>query len=75
MDPSYPSAASEAVLTGQQDLLDDALGELDDERPGRTDLYFVGFAGDGTEDVFRRDVLAAQRVMDERWTPRGGRSR
>ena len=71
MDPSYPSAASEAVLTGQQDLLDDALAELDDERPGRTDLYLVGFAGDGTEDVFRRDVLAAQRVMDERWDTAG----
>jgi hypothetical protein len=71
MDPNYPSAASEAVLTGQQDLLDDALAELDDERAGRTDLYFVGFAGDGTEDVFRRDVLAAQRVMDERWDTSG----
>ena len=35
--------------------------------PGVTDLYFVGFAGDAREDVFRKDVEAAQQVMDERW--------
>ncbi len=40
---------------------------LDDERSNVTDLYFVGFAGDAREDVFRKDVQAAQRVMDERW--------
>jgi hypothetical protein len=31
------------------------------------DLYFVGFAADATEDVFRKDVEAARRVMDEKW--------
>ena len=38
---------------------------------GVTDLYFVGFAGDARDDDFRKDVLAAQRVMDERWDTRG----
>jgi hypothetical protein len=70
-DPRYPSPASEAVLTTQQDLLDDALAGIEDERPGVTDLYFVGFAGDAHEDVFRKDVEAAQRVMDERWDTAG----
>jgi hypothetical protein len=66
-DPRFPNPASEPVLAEQQQLLDDALSNLDDERPEVTDLYFVGFAGDAREDVFRKDVLAAQRVMDERW--------
>lgn len=66
-DPDYPNPASEPVLAAQRHLLDDALADLEDERPEATDLYFVGFAGDAREDVFRRDVLAAQKVMDERW--------
>ena len=66
-DPRYPNPASEPVLAAQRHLLDEALSGLDDERPNVTDLYFVGFAGDGREDVFRKDVLAAQKVMDERW--------
>ena len=70
-DPRYPSPASEPVLAAQQRLLDDALSGLDDERPGVTDLYFVAFAGDAREDVFRKDVQAAQKVMDDRWGTRG----
>jgi hypothetical protein len=66
-DPRFPNPASEPVLAAQQHLLDEALSNLDDERPDVTDLYFVGFAGDAREDVFRKDVLAAQKVMDERW--------
>ena len=66
-DPRYPNPASEPVFAAQQRLLDEALSNLEDERPGATDLYFVAFAGDGREDVFRKDVEAAQKVMDERW--------
>jgi hypothetical protein len=71
VDPRFPNPASEPVLAAQQHLLDEALSGLDDERPDVTDLYFVGFAGDAREDVFRKDVLAAQRVMDERWGTEG----
>ena len=70
-DPRFPNPASEPVLAAQRRLLDEALSGLDDERPNVTDLYFVGFAGDGREDVFRKDVLAARRVMDERWGTEG----
>jgi hypothetical protein len=65
------NAASELVLTAQGELLDDALAALDDERPGVTDLYFVGFAGDAREAGYLADVNSAQRVMDERWDTRG----
>ncbi len=70
-DGRFPNPASEPVLGAQQTLLDDALGNLDDERPGDTDLYFVGFAGDARDDAYRLDVLAAQRTMDERWDTQG----
>jgi len=66
-DPRYPSPASEPVLAMQQELLDDALASLEDQRAGVVDLYFVGFAGDAAEDVYRQDVEAAKRVMDEKW--------
>jgi len=66
-DPRYPSPASEPVLAMQRELLDDALASLEDQRAGVVDLYFVGFAGDASEDVYRQDVEAAKRVMDEKW--------
>lgn len=61
------NAGSEAVLAEQGFLLNNALDRLADERPGLTDLYFVGFAPYGRQDVFRKDVEAAQKVMDTRW--------
>ncbi len=71
IDPRYPSPVSEPVLAAQQDLLDDALNDLDDERSGVTDLYFVGFGGSASEDVFRKDVQAARKVMDDNWDTDG----
>src|SRR5205809_4912599 len=65
------NAGSEPVLATQSFLLDQLLGKLEDERPGITDLYFVGFAPYGAQDVFRKDVEAAQHVMDERWGTAG----
>jgi len=70
-DPRYPNPASEPVLAAQARVLDEALSALEDERSSVTDLYFVGFAGDAREDVFRKDVVAAQKVMDDRWGTNG----
>ena len=70
-DPRYPNPASEPVMAAQARVLDDALSALEDERANVTDLYFVGFAGDAREDVFRKDVVAAQKVMDDRWGTNG----
>ncbi len=65
-------AGGEPVLATQAFLLVELLRVLDAiERPGVTDLYFVGFAPYGAQDVFRKDVEAAQQVMDERWDTRG----
>ena len=63
--------ASEPVLAAQEFMMDHALDELEDERPGVTDLYFVGFAPDARRPGFVADVDAAQRAMDSRWHTKG----
>jgi len=61
------NAGSEAVLAAQSFLLNHVLENLQDERPGQTDLYFVGFAPDGRTDAYRADSESAQATMDGRW--------
>lgn len=63
--------ASEPVLAAQDFLMNRALDNLDDERRGITDLYFVGFAPDGRHPGFVSDVEAAQRAMNEHWNTAG----
>jgi hypothetical protein len=65
------NAGSEAVLATQGFILNHALDTLQEERPGRTDLYFVSFAPDGRDDAYRKDAEAAQQVMDTRWGTAG----
>ncbi len=60
-------AGSEAVMAAQAYLMQDVLDGLKDERPGQSDLYFVGFAPYGRDDAYREDVESAQRAMDARW--------
>ena len=59
------------MLIKQPELLYDALNDLDDERPGITDLYFVGFAPYAAEDVFRKDMEVAHKLFDERFDTDG----
>src|SRR5208283_3297530 len=66
-----PNPASEQVLIEQPQLLYEALADLDDERPGVTDLYFVGFASYAGEDVFRKDMEVAQDLFDDRFDTDG----
>lgn len=61
------NAGNEAVLATQSFLLNHALDALAEERPERSDLYFVGFAPYGRDDAYRKDVEAAQKIMDARW--------
>ncbi|HXX84502.1 MAG TPA: C13 family peptidase [Casimicrobiaceae bacterium] len=70
-DSNYVSPASEQALTAQSQMLSDALDDIEDERPGTTDLYFVGFAPYSGEDVFRKDMDVARELMDERFDTDG----
>jgi hypothetical protein len=63
--------ASEEVLIKQPQLLYQAVSDLDDERPGVTDLYFVGFASYAGEDVFRKDIEVARDLLDSRFDTDG----
>ncbi len=63
--------ASERVLYNQPQLLDRALRGLAAERPGHTDLYWIAFAGDGTESVFRNEVEYVEKLMEQRFDARG----
>lgn len=61
-----PRVESEQVLAAQPKLLFDALTGLEEREPGTTNLYFVGFAGDAAQDVFRNDMESAQEIVDAR---------
>jgi peptidase C13-like protein len=68
---SFPSPASEPVMIKQPQLLYEAVSDLEDERPGSTDLYFVGFAPYAAEDVFRKDIEVARDLFDDRFDTDG----
>ncbi|WP_052689802.1 C13 family peptidase [Xanthomonas albilineans] len=48
-----------------------ALSALQPQRPGITDLYVVGFAGDASEDVFRNETLYLRQLFARRFGAAG----
>lgn len=62
---------TDEVLSAQDRLLDEELSSILPGRPGVTDLYFVGFAGDGTQDVFLKELTFAQVLFDQRFGTAG----
>ncbi len=52
-------------------LLDAALARLPPQRPGVTDLYVLGVAGDADEDVFRNEVAYLRQLSARRWNAAG----
>lgn len=68
-----PSIAQEELFHAQDGMLDAHLAALQPQRPGIADLYFVGFAPEGTEDVFGKELHTVSRLMRERFDA-GGRT-
>ncbi|WP_239027938.1 C13 family peptidase [Geomonas subterranea] len=62
---------TDQVLTAQSRLLDDQLGSLLPGRHGQSDLYFVGFAGDASQDVFLKELSATRQLFDTRFGTAG----
>lgn len=62
---------TEEVLDTQPRLVRDALDKLLPGRAGVTDLYFVGFAGDGGMGVFMRELLSVERLFAKRFGSAG----
>jgi hypothetical protein len=53
-----PSSAApgESLVERDRRLLDAAFAAMPGQRPGHPDLYVIGLAGDGHEDVFRNEI-------------------
>ncbi|TKS53877.1 peptidase C13 [Luteimonas yindakuii] len=71
--PACAQPADDGWDARDRQMIDRALAELPTQRPGITDLYVLGFAGDGQEDVFRNEVLHLQQVAATR-LGNGGRT-
>jgi hypothetical protein len=61
----------ETALYAQQRLLEQSLAALTPQDPGRIDLYLLAVAGDGTQEVFRREVEFVRDQFAERFRTRG----
>ena len=57
----------EDVYYDQSYLIDQAIAAVEPERPGITDLYFIGFGGTATEDVFLKEVRSVRQLFDDRF--------
>jgi len=55
----------------QGQLLKQALSGLQPTTPDHARLYFVGFAGFGSQAVFKREVVAVRRLFDDRFGTAG----
>lgn len=61
----------EAELPRQGDLIRAAAQGLEAHRPGVRDVYFLGIAGWGDQDVFRLEVEKARALFDSRFGTAG----
>jgi hypothetical protein len=64
---SAPRLASEELLYGENGRLDGALDALTPRTPGRINVYFVGFAGNGSQAVFMREVIFVKDLFEKRF--------
>jgi hypothetical protein len=61
----------EVALYAQKELLDKALASLQPREPGRINLYLLAVAGDGSQEVFRREVDFVQAEFARRFRTAG----
>src|SRR5690554_2091350 len=66
-----PAGDDETIAGRDQRLIAEALDAMPPQRPGHADLFVLGFAGDGNEDVFRNEVLYLEQLMDGRFQAEG----
>lgn len=69
--PKQAAAGKDEVDPVDQAALARALNALQPQRPGVTDLYVVGFAGDASDDVFRNETLYLRQLFEQRFDARG----
>ena len=59
-----PALAGEEAFHAQGELIERQLAAIEAGRPGVTELYFVGFAPDGSQDVFLREMRSVKALID-----------
>ena len=70
-DTTQSPILREDLFHAQGGLLDANLAALQPQRAGIADLYFVGFAPYGTQDVFGKELHTVSRLMRERFDAAG----
>ena len=63
--------ASEKVQNEQATIFAATLADIQPQRKGVADIYFVAYAPDATEDVFLRELAVIAPMMDQRFDTRG----
>lgn len=63
--------ASEAVLYGQNELLNAALERIEPGQPGKPEVFLLALGGNGNQNVFKREVESVQQLFAERYGGEG----
>ena len=71
LDPPVSYYDIESVYYRQQPKIWDRIDDLQTQREGVVDLYFIGFAGWSKQDVFKNEVRHVQELFDNRFHTRG----
>jgi hypothetical protein len=58
---------AEAILFQQAQHIDQSIAALEPSKPDEANVYFVVFAGDATQNVFRKEALFSRHVMETRF--------
>jgi hypothetical protein len=58
---------AESLLFDQQSRIADAVDKIAAQRPGVADTFFVGFAGDGEQSIFKNEALFAESVFARKY--------
>ncbi len=69
--PDDTAAPGRTFAERDHALLDRDFAALAPQRPGKPDLYVLGFAGDGEENVFRNEVVYLKSLFERRFGARG----
>lgn len=70
-DTAAPTVADEQLFHLQPQLLEEALAQIEPERRGIEDLYFLGVAPFAAQDVFVREVMSVRQLFDKRFDTAG----
>jgi len=63
-DAALPAINVEHIFYAQPGMVEQQLAQLQPQRPGVVDLFFVGFGGYAYQDVFMREVAHVRELSD-----------